>query len=148
MMSSLTGASGSRMGVSSNPAPSEAGVQSAMFLPLGTYRKPIRLGAVFEGDASSAQADIGPIASSHGKATAVLKPFNTVRREMGPRDMGVSCLMFFCPSKIRVTVLTIFRSFFFYKRRQARPWRLTYSLPRRIRKGSLLTISTARVENR
>ena len=62
---------------SSNAAPSAAGVQSAMWTPLGTYRKAARSGgsALAAGDGAAKPKD-----SSHGRVTAVPRPRSTVRR--------------------------------------------------------------------
>jgi len=60
------------------PAPVVFGVQSGMMIPFGTYKNAIRTGA-FPIRAGAAKA--GDIESKNGRATAVPKPRNNVRRE-------------------------------------------------------------------
>src|SRR5438105_1295696 len=48
-------------------------------MPLGTYRKAIRVGTLVS---PAARTDVGTIASSHGNARLTPRPRSTVRREM------------------------------------------------------------------
>src|SRR5262245_60807603 len=76
--SSLNGASGASVGVSSKAAPSAAGVHCSMTMPFGTYITPNRVigfAAVFW----SAVND-GTMASSSGSASVAPMPRRTVRR--------------------------------------------------------------------
>src|SRR5262245_66039299 len=61
--------------------PSEVGVQSGICTPFGTDRNAIRIGLVGATESPMA-ANAGRMASSSGRAIAVLSPRNTVRREI------------------------------------------------------------------
>ena len=77
---SRNGASGAIVGMNSKAAPSAAGSQSFMIMPLGTYTAPKRLiglAAVF-----STAVRAGTIPSSSGNATVTPMPRSTVRRDI------------------------------------------------------------------
>src|SRR2546425_13051155 len=90
-MRSLKAANGSRIGVSSYPLPSAAGVHLSMMIPFGTVKNESRVAVLDAGSAGAPKA--GNMASRSGNATAVPDPRKNVRREIDFLKIIILCFL-------------------------------------------------------